>query len=225
MASAEKVWVLRRSDLFAGQWPQGFMPLAAAESEALLGKISELGFLADRAQAEAEPAWKQPIPYCLVRQGSEWLCVQRRKQGTEGRLHNLYSVGLGGHIGPEDQPLESPDLCGQALMRELAEELVLPDFAPANLQFRGILNDDSNAVGQVHLGLVYELSLNPAQAKIVKIREISKLLGGFRTLVELRKLWQDPGALETWSRKVLEALVFPKAVSGDRYQESTQIER
>ena len=70
-----------------------------------------------------------------------------------------------------------------------------------------LINDDSTEVGSVHAGLAYllEVPLPLAQAKErVGIREVSKMRGGFTHLAELRKLWQNPATLESWSRLLME---------------------
>ena len=95
--------MVRRADFFAGRWPQGFLPLGPRAGTDLLRELEARAFLVDRAVAETNPDWQQPIPYCLLTTGTDTFCVRRRKSGTEQRLHGLYSVGLGGHVGPEDQ--------------------------------------------------------------------------------------------------------------------------
>ncbi len=146
----------------------------------------------------------------MLTHGSDIFLFQRRKKGTEGRLHGLYSIGLGGHVEPEDGAAGDPDLFENGMLRELHEELVLPDFDRLALQLVGLCNDDSNPVGSVHVGLVYRLDLThqdlPRSQEIVGIREIHKLIGGFRQLVEIRNLCDDPRRLENWSQIVIEAL-------------------
>ena len=216
-AVGEQVWVVRRSDFFGGNWPQGFVPLPAKAGARLVRQLLDRGFLVPRAEAEDNPAWQQPIPYCVLTSGTETFCVRRRRAGTEVRLHGRYSVGLGGHLGPADLTADGDGSAMQAcLERELTEELVIPRALVVGARLRGLLKDDSDPVGQVHAGLVYELQVPPAQAGNLAVREISKLRGGFTPLVELRDLWQDPGRFETWSQILLEAWMFPKEEPGKR---------
>ena len=64
-----------------------------------------------------------------------------------------------------------------------------------------------DAVGQVHVGLVFSLDLGGfAPAESVAVREIRKMRGGFRGLVGWSNLWQDAPNLERWSRLVLDAI-------------------
>lgn len=220
----EQVFVVRRADFFGGDWPQGYRPLADGGT-GLLAAMRQNGWFAPRQEAEQQPAWKQIIPYCVVRRGAEVLCVQRKRSQSESRLHGLLSIGIGGHVNPVDDGADAA-LClfAASLRRELQEELVLDWPGEAAVTLLGLLNDDTNAVGQVHVGLVYQLVLpaRPASglpSQNVRVREISKMAGGFRSLVELRPLWQDPARFETWSRVLLQAgiaghYVAPRERSG-----------
>jgi predicted NUDIX family phosphoesterase len=204
--------VVRRAEFFAGRWPQGFVALGPEAGGQLTRDIEARGFLVDRALAETNPDWQQPIPYCLLTAGGNTFCVRRREAGTEERLRGLYTVGLGGHVGPADlrSSASQPGALMQAcLERELREELVLPEGPLPEARLVALLKDDSNQVGKVHAGLVYCLELSTEISARVRVREISKLRGGFTPLVELRRLWQDPHRFETWSQLVLGALVLP----------------
>ena len=77
MDPVERVLVVRRADFFGGEWPQGFLPVPRAEGQDLLDRFWRQGFFVDRPQAEANPEWKQPIPYCAVVRGDEVFCVER----------------------------------------------------------------------------------------------------------------------------------------------------
>lgn len=216
-SGGEQIFVVRREDFFGGRWPQGFVTLGREAGVELVREMENRAFLVDRALAETNPDWQQPIPYCLLTSGGRTFCVRRRTRGTEKRLHGLYSVGLGGHVGPVDRSAAAPgDLMQTCLERELREELVLPPGPLPRARLAGLVKDDSNAVGKVHAGLVYHLELPPTTAAKVAVREISKLHGAFTPLVELQDLWQDPRRFETWSQLVLGALVLPLGEPGDR---------
>jgi len=213
----EQVFVVRRQDFFFGNWPQGFLPLDTASAASLLQSFGRLGFFAARAEAEENPAWKQAIPYCVIRQTGQVFCVQRKTAQSESRLHGRLSIGIGGHINPvAGESKDGAEFFRRALAIELSEELhgtTQPDFAP---QFLGLLNDDGDAVGKVHTGLVFAIDCaarNPA-AEPVRVREVSKMAGGFRGLAELQPLWQDSDRFESWSRLLIDAGVAgPKAAS------------
>ena len=60
----------------------------------------------------------------------------------------------------------------------------------------GLINDDTNAVGAVHVGLVQILELLDGDARV---REIDQLEGSFVSLAELRERAENGDRLETWS--------------------------
>ena len=125
----------------------------------------------------------------------------RGSSGGESRLHARGSVGIGGHINPVD---EREDHLGHAtymagVEREIAEELVL-DARPGQ-RIVALLNDDSNAVGQVHLGVVhlFELASDEVSAREDALADLQ-----FQTLDDLRGPLY--GSLETWSAFCVDAL-------------------
>ncbi|MCK5941163.1 MAG: NUDIX domain-containing protein [Planctomycetes bacterium] len=220
--SEQQVFVVDRAAFFDGDWPHGYQPIA--EPAAFLDRAMRLGRFVDRDEAERTPAWKQWIPYCMLRCG-DWtatgaagdrgiLLVQRTAKGGEARLHESWTVGLGGHIEPVDAPAggsAEPDaetFFAAALQRELDEELRLPDGPLPAPRLLGLINDDTTEVGSVHAGLAYCIDLPeplPRARTRFGIREISKLRGGFTHLVEFAELWQTPSQFETWSQFLIQA--------------------
>lgn len=192
--------MLPRDALFSGDWPQGFSPAGTPAADAALAACAQAATVLPREQAEGDPGWKQPIPYCtIVRQGL-CFCVERLPRQGETRLHGRLSVGLGGHIAEED--LGGADPVRTALHRELAEEVSLPPGTSAS-HFLGLVNDDGDEVGRVHFGLVFGVVI-PAEGS-VRVLESLKMRGDFRHLVGPDGLWQDLHRFETWSRILLEA--------------------
>ena len=205
---------------------QGYQPLDAPAQ--FLRRARALGRFVDRATAEQEPAWKQWIPYCMLRCG-DWgptgrpeqrgvLLVQRTRGQSEARLHESRSIGLGGHIEPVDDarvgardadPHADPEgFFARALGRELEEELRLPPGLLPPPRLLGLINDDSTEVGRVHAGLAYTVDLPcglDEAREAVGIREISKMRGGFTSLVELARLWLTRTEFESWSQFLIQA--------------------
>ncbi|MFC5051625.1 hypothetical protein ACFPK9_13550 [Rubritalea spongiae] len=112
-------------------------------------------FFMDRGAAEDDPSHKQIIPYVLIRLNGEFVHYSRGKAGGEARLHAKRSLGIGGHINPEDT---REDHLGRetymaGVEREIAEEVVIDGSYTQKII--GLLNDDTNEVGQVHLGVVH----------------------------------------------------------------------
>lgn len=178
------------------------------------------GVMMDRVAAEESPSHKQLIPYVAVRTsqgGSGKYLIYARKGGEEGRLSNKLSLGFGGHVHASDVPGEIrfpsdhvPASCvynmvHNAALRELGEELKWPvGVRPMRLTQIGFLNDDSDDVGKVHLGIVYlidvgNLELEPAEnAGGVYVDRLAPQY--FSTLSA------DVGTFESWSRLLGEAL-------------------
>jgi predicted NUDIX family phosphoesterase len=120
-------------------------------------------FFMDRGEAEEDPSFKQIIPYALFHHEGKYLHYTRGKSGGESRLHAQGSVGIGGHINPVD---ERTDPLGRetylaGVEREIDEELIIT--AGHKNQIVALLNDDSNSVGKVHLGVVHLFELESDQ--------------------------------------------------------------
>jgi predicted NUDIX family phosphoesterase len=141
---------------------------------------------------EGDPSWKQVIPYLVLRDGTRYFLMRRTKAGGDERLHDHWSIGVGGHINPGDV-----DLIG-GLRREWREE-VAADFEP-EFELLGMLNDDTTDVGSVHVGAVY---LADARGRAVSIRETDKLTGSFADSTEVAAVVDR---MESWSALVFEHL-------------------
>lgn len=152
-------------------------------------------FFMERAAAEKDPSHKQLIPYCVFRCGDRILHYTRGKSGGESRLHARISVGVGGHVNPVDTGggKTGPAAYHAAVTREIDEELVLGQDHPHRII--ALLNDDSNPVGQVHLGIVHLIEL---ASEVVTAREDALADLGFAALVDLNGPWFE--RLETWSQ-------------------------
>ena len=125
----------------------------------------------------------------LVRDAAE---KQPGHAPTVGREREDVRIGIGGHVNPEDGGIDG------GLKREWAEEIeadFVPEFKPL-----GVLNDDDNSVGAVHLGLVFTAD---AGGRPVEIRERDKLSGRFASFAEVTEVTD---ALETWSALLFDFL-------------------
>ncbi len=192
----EQVLVLSRSRVPGGCDFAGIRGADGTVLGELRSAVKEHGRFLERPVAEESPAFKQLIPYVVVRDGERVFLMQRTDAGGDARLHGKASIGVGGHLNPVD---EGADPLTDGLRREWSEELIA-DWEP---EFRlvGLLNDDSNPVGSVHLGVVFEVE---AAGRLVEVRERDKLSGRFATASEVRAAWDR---LETWSRLVAEHLL------------------
>lgn len=159
-------------------------------------------FFMDRAAAEDDPGHKQLIPYCIFRCGDRILHYTRGKSGGESRLHAKISVGVGGHVNPVDTGggKTGPDAYHAAVTREIEEELHLPEDHEHRII--ALLNDESNPVGQVHLGIVHLVDL---KSDVVSSREEALSDLKFSPISELSGPLFD--RLETWSAFCIRHLV------------------
>ena len=147
-----------------------------------------------RDEAEADPSFKQLIPYLVVCHAGRVFHYQRRG-GGEKRLHARRSIGLGGHICSDDGT-PSADAYEVGMRRELLEEVSLVgDYCPRRI---GLINDDTTPVGRVHLGIVHRIEVTSDR---VHCRESALESRGF---AEVREMRDALGEFETWSQFLLE---------------------
>jgi predicted NUDIX family phosphoesterase len=199
----ELVLVVPTADLYAEVGAgDAWLGIRPAPEDALSGLIRRTGSFEPRSAMEADETRKQVIPYPVLRDDEDWFLMRRTKAGGDPRLHDRYSIGVGGHVNPDDGGLDG-DLA-TALRREWLEELAV-DFVP-EFRFVGLLNDDTTPVGRVHVGLVYEAD---AGGRPVAIRETDKLTGSFVAAASVAAVAE---LLETWSRLAFEFLAARPAL-------------
>ena len=204
----EFVFVVPRSDLFRDCYPQGLIPFGPECSLAAVeASVARHGFFVQRTHAELNPNLKQVIPYTVVVRDGDVFMMRRLSKGGEARLANKLSIGVGGHINPEDaQAVAGPDgILTQSPIdngsrREIAEEVYIT--GRTRLARVGLLNDDSNPVGAVHVGLV-QLMLVEGD---VRVREEDLLEGRFVSPEELVRLSDQGANFESWSKILVERL-------------------
>jgi predicted NUDIX family phosphoesterase len=112
-----------------------------------------------RTLAENDPGWQQVIPYIVLQTQNLGLTAVYNRQGSEKRLHDLWSVGIGGHINPQDRSDSKDsfqDILITGMTRELDEELAHRPAADQPV-FCGIINETVTDVGRVHLGAVFQI--------------------------------------------------------------------
>lgn len=153
----------------------------------------------DRDEAEQNPDFKQIIAYAIFCHNGKVLAYARTAKGGETRLHDKWSLGIGGHINPIDGLADNLDTYLAGVEREIREEITFS--GTATQQLYAIINDDTNEVGSVHLGIVHRFELDneevqPLEKKLANLR--------FCTLEELAGPLYDK--LETWSAICVDAL-------------------
>jgi predicted NUDIX family phosphoesterase len=185
----ERVFVVPRASIADDA---GWYGIRTDKLDAFVEALERDGRYEPRPQMEVDPSFKQVIPYLILRDGERYFLMRRTRAGMDARLHDRYSIGVGGHLNPGDGGVVG------GLLREWREELVA-DFEPA-FRLVGLLNDDTTEVGAVHLGAVY---VAEADGRTVTIRETDKLTGSFAEPHEVDAVADQ---LETWSRLCFEFL-------------------
>jgi predicted NUDIX family phosphoesterase len=198
MSTQEKVLVVSRS-LFDSVGSFQGLRANIEEYLPLFLNPSNHSFL-ERAKAEEDPNFKQIIPYIVITCGERVLHYRRGGGSGEKRLLKKRSLGIGGHINDKDSIGKDFDSTAyeQALRRELEEELDLPSlYSTTPIKPLALLNDDSNPVGAVHLGVVHHCVLF-SEKVFAKEEAIAEL--GFFTHQELLEQIEE---FETWSQMVI----------------------
>ena len=177
---------------------QGFQPEVQRYLPALLDTRNN--FFMERPAAENDPTHKQLIPYSIFHHAGRYLCYTRGGKSGEKRLVAKRSVGIGGHINPIDQTQDhlGEQMYFNGVEREIAEELRIGGTLTQKVI--GLINDDSNEVGQVHLGVVhlFELSSDDVQSNEDAIQDLQ--------FVPLAELAANADGLESWSKFCVEHL-------------------
>lgn len=108
----------------------------------------------DYVGCEQDETFRQLIPYIVVRNRHGQILCYQRKGGGEKRLDAKWSIGIGGHVNDGDKDWI------HGVWREVREELSTVSLHKLTLHGPiGFIRDDSDAVGRVHLGVLYVLDV------------------------------------------------------------------
>lgn len=192
----EHILVVPRTAIFASE--PAWAGIKKVDFDDYLKIIAQHQAFKPRSLMETDPHYKQIIPYLVYAYRDRYFLMQRSAQSTEKRLQNKYSLGIGGHIRQED--MHSDSLFDWA-RREFHEEV---DYQGSfEIEPLGLLNDDSNDVGQVHVGFVFLLKGDSPEIRVKSELKSGKLL----TMNELKLYFTY---METWSQMVFEFLIDRK---------------
>lgn len=150
-----------------------------------------------RGEMERSLTERHLIPYLRVTNELGHVFAYQRGKGVgESRLAGNDSIGLGGHIDQpdivynDDGSVNLYSTVWDSASRELGEEVSGVFTIP---RFTGVIVDDSDEVGQVHLGLVMEALCTSDPAEVACL-EPELRSHGFMPMAELGSL-----RLESWS--------------------------
>lgn len=149
-----------------------------------------------RSNVETDENYKQVIPYALLKYGETYFYYKRSKKVSEERLRLNFSLGVGGHVNAYDFIPDLRnwiDILSNARDREILEEFACRLKPGAKMV--GLINDNSTAVGRVHLGVVYECVLLEDTIAPRETENFEQY--GFAGIDELR---HRADSFENWSR-------------------------
>lgn len=170
--------------------------LTRLSDKELLNRLLEESFFVFRKYAEYNPKYIQLIPYVLI-QHEESFFVVTRTAGDE-RLVGKVSVGMGGHINPEDEDDEEKVLTNN-IDRELKEELFIDLSKTISCTYEGLLRytDPNDIVSQDHMGIFYLMKTKDSK---VRVKETHKMEGKFLSKEEATSLIDRS---ESWSHTLI----------------------
>jgi len=204
----KNIMVVAKSRLLASHYFNGFVP----NSYYRYHSIDQVEWVA-RDTVEQRFELKQIIPYVCLRHNRQLLTYRRTVKGSEQRLHNRISIGIGGHIKEEidNKPgLTFLDIIRMAMIREFNEEVSIKwseHGKHGRIRQVGYVNDDTDDVGLIHFGVVYCLDLITSEVESIELLEDE--LADVRWLDYLQ-LQQEAAtsSLESWSRIIFPALLW-----------------
>lgn len=171
--------------------------------------------------------YRQLLPYTVfkVKGKNKYFTYRRTTKVGEARLSGNCSIGFGGHVDLADVVFDSiastidlPTTLFDASLRELNEELQISDelhdlvvnetIEPVLF---GLVNDNSNSVGQLHLGIVNVYEVN--EQDIVDVNEDELEFLGALTPNEI--LNNNP---ESWTAIIIKELSKIKELKEEAIQ-------
>jgi len=168
--------------------------LTKGNSEVLI-RIIQNGLFRKRSELEEDPSFKQIIPYAIISNKESFCLFKRTSKQTEKRLHNKFSLGVGGHMNPGNSKESKEQYLINELKRELFEEVkLLNGCLIEDIEFIGFINDDSISVGSVHIGLLYNIHVSN---KDVVINETDKMTAEWIDKSDLAEFYER---METWTK-------------------------
>jgi predicted NUDIX family phosphoesterase len=189
----EHILVVKRDTLF--QNTPAWHGLKNVDIDAYLSLIQAHKEFHPRPDMELDATYKQIIPYMVFKYGDRYFLMQRSGKASETRLQSKYTLGIGGHVRAED--LQEGSTLFDWARREFHEEVSYN--GNLTISSLGMLNDDSNEVGKVHVGLVLLLEGDSDQISVHEELKSGELL-----TFEECAAYADH--METWSRFIFDVL-------------------
>jgi len=181
-----------------------------------VGLTQGLVTIREREHLEQDPNYRQVIPYVMLavrdKDGKAlFVPYARTSQSGEERLRGNVSIGFGGHVDladviHEDSVINLVQTIGGAVTRELQEEVNFThgtgDHVDMPMFDGGLLIDDSNEVGKVHMGVLLTCLL-PEGTVVASKEDALEILPA----MSATQLLDSGLPLENWTRIILEDIV------------------
>lgn len=193
-----RILVIPRKTLFKDEAIEGFVPIEQKNLLPLLLKSSE--YQVRDETLEKNPAFKQIIPYIIVvntRNHTVFGYKRFKKYAGlhETRLHNKFSLGLGGHI---DEVKTSENLIVESMMREFTEEVKMNTYPTPKII--GFINSELSEVDRMHFAIV---AIAETTENIDKRENEEVAEEKFYTIHEVDQIMQNENIqMDTWTRIV-----------------------
>jgi predicted NUDIX family phosphoesterase len=188
----EEVLVIKTDILFPEEVWEGFREFKQQEIFNLINKNKNY---LKRKFAEEDENWQQIIPQIALIVGNKIFIHNIPQTGSEGRLHDMWPIFLGGHINNLDGGIT------EAMLREFKEEI---DYRGniINKIFLGLVKLNSPKVNAVHTGLVWIFMGDSEKFESTEDEGLKD--GKFIPLSQLKKYYSK---MTYWSKTVAPAII------------------
>ncbi len=193
MGMGDEILVVKRHILFKDGDFEGFVSAGIKDYLAVI--LNNAEFQVRTKELENDRFWQQPIPYVwLVNPQTKKIFLYKRSTtGNEGRLHDKFSGGVGGHIDKKELVEDAGDPLTQAMMRELQEETIIAQYPVPKIV--GYINYNSG-VEDVHFGVV---GIGETALEVKPAEDMAH--GQFYSIEEVENILSDPNSnVEPWTR-------------------------
>lgn len=142
-----------------------FLPSLGASMAAVCDHLAGCGaWFGPRRALEADPKFRQIIPYVLLKNEDKFLTYVRGSQIEEDRLRNRVALGWGGHVDLPDAQwheggvLDLEATLALAVAREILEEVGIVTHV-GSMTCMGLIVSSEDEVSSVHVGVVLVLEV------------------------------------------------------------------
>lgn len=210
----EMIVVVQRYDVFEGE-SLTFQGIERGEEKVtrIMSNVDNSGtimrrgsttepYSKDKENAELNIGFKQLVSFVLLTNGSEYFVTERISHDDEHCSHGILSIGTRSHIEcARYWDLDSMLL--RSAIRKLNEKLIITNSQPTVIHWVGLINDDTDVVDRVHLGILGIIQPDPVVSITVKAPE---QINGFWAPLEHLLQADVYDRLDSWSKTVVKML-------------------